>query len=86
MNKHGLKPYIVAEHDLVIAFAEYQAVRLVADQTGEEEDVGEVAEVPESYLDNPVWEQDEGRYAEGGKPLREFLEPVSEPQYMWDWE
>lgn len=86
MNESGLKPYIVADQDLVMAFDEHQAVRLVAEVSGETEDVGEVAEVPESLLDSPVWEQDEGRFAEGGKPLRAFLEPVTEPQYMWGWE
>ncbi len=82
-----MKVYVVADHDMVYAASESQALEIFKEETGMDEfGIDEVEEASDKRLDSQVWCQDEGEIIFDGKTVRQIASEYTKPQYMWGWE
>lgn len=82
-----MKVYVVADHDMVIAYNPEEALEVFELETGINEfGVDEVEEATDKRLDSQVWNQDDGVIDFDGKTVRQISKEYFVPSYMWGWE
>ncbi|QRY79672.1 hypothetical protein JVX91_00735 [Pseudomonas sp. PDNC002] len=92
MPEQTLKAYQVGDNDIVAAYNEAGAIKILCLQCGYPEDGGDwtvedVQLVSDEILDETIcFDQDEGKFITLDKSLRQELAELTGPEYMTGWE
>lgn len=92
MSAEALKAYQVGDYDIVAAYDEAGAIRVLLEQQGDGDNhygytLDDVKLVSDAVLDNPqAYDQDEGEVITLDKTLRQELAEQTAPAYLAGWE